>query len=122
LAKGHVEEGETELDTARREVQEETGLKNLRFARGFRETIRYYFRAEGQTVFKTVAFYAAEAKTDKVIISHEHAGFVWLPCNTALKHLKFQNAKDVVSKAHHFLSKRSVSGRKKNPKRRSKDV
>lgn len=118
LPKGHVEQGEQELDTARREVEEETGLKDVVFADGFRQTIRYFFRAEGKTVFKTVAFYVATTETIKIRVSHEHTGYVWVPYAEAIKHVKYQNAKEVLKKAHHFLSGKGVQRRKENSKRR----
>ena len=40
LCKGHVEGRETEHETARREIREETAL-NVAFVDGFRETIEY---------------------------------------------------------------------------------
>ncbi|MCH7604636.1 NUDIX domain-containing protein [Patescibacteria group bacterium] len=122
LPKGHVEEGENELDTAKREVREETGVQDLRFVRGFRETIRYFFRVEGKTVFKMVAFYLAETRKEKIQVSHEHTGYVWLSYREATKQVKFQNAKDVITKAHNLLSKKSSSGRKKDSKRKGKNV
>jgi len=112
LPKGHVEEGEKELETAKREVKEETGVRDLRFVRGFRETIRYFFRAEGKTVSKMVAFYLAETQKEKIQISHEHTGYVWLSYKEAIKQVKFQNAKDVITKAHNLLSSRSRTSRK----------
>jgi len=122
LPKGHVEEREKELDTAKREVREETGLRDLRFVRGFRETIRYFFRAEGKTVSKMVAFYLAETQQEKIQVSHEHTGYVWLPYREAIKQVKFQNAKDVITKAHNLLSKKGVRGSAKDSKRRGKNV
>lgn len=97
--KGHVEVGETEEQTIRREVQEETGLGDLEFVRGFRETINYVFQAEKKKIFKTVVFYLAETKTKKVTISFEHAGFMWLPFDLAMKQLKFVNARKLLTKA-----------------------
>ena len=44
FAKGHVEEGETEEQTVKREVQEETGISDLIIIPGFREYIKYSFR------------------------------------------------------------------------------
>lgn len=41
LVKGHVEPGETEHETARREIYEEVGLKNIAFLDGFRVKITY---------------------------------------------------------------------------------
>lgn len=104
FAKGHREAGETELATALREVFEETGLRNVRIAPGFREVITYYFKAEEKTVFKTVVFFVGETKEKMVRISSEHQGFLWLPFESAMKNLKFANAKKILTKAHTFLS------------------
>ena len=41
LPKGHVEEGETEHETANRELLEETGIADLEFVDGYREEISY---------------------------------------------------------------------------------
>ena len=108
LPKGHMEENEEERETVTREVAEETGLKDLRFLDGFREVIRYFFRAGGKTVFKTVVFYLAETQTKEVCISHEHIGYQWLPFEDAFKQLKFQNAKEVLQKANYFPSAKSI--------------
>ena len=109
FAKGHREAGETELATALREVFEETGLRNVRIIPDFREVIHYYFKAEGKTVFKTVIFYLGETKEKTIRISSEHQGFLWLPFKGAMDHLKFANAKKILTKAHSFLSSLQVS-------------
>jgi len=108
LAKGHIEKGEEEKDTVLREIQEETGLKDIRLFDGFREEIRYWFQLGGQKISKTVAFYLAQTKQGKVTISHEHVGFQWLPYKQAQEKLTYQNAKQVLEKAHHFLPAKSV--------------
>jgi bis(5'-nucleosidyl)-tetraphosphatase len=105
LPKGHVEQGESELDTAKREVAEETGLKDIRFVRGFRNTIRYFFQSNGKTVVKTVAFYLARTRTLQILVSIEHCGYVWLPYEEARRHVKYQNAKEILKKAHEHLEK-----------------
>ena len=56
--KGHVESGETEIQTAVREVCEETGLHPL-FLDGFRETDTYDLREKPGTR-KQVAYFIAE--------------------------------------------------------------
>jgi 8-oxo-dGTP pyrophosphatase MutT (NUDIX family) len=104
FAKGHLEIGETELDTVRREVFEETGLRNVRILPDFRETIQYYFKAKGKTVFKTVVFYLGETKERTIRISSEHQGFLWLPFEKSMGYLKFANAKKILTKVHKFLS------------------
>src|SRR4051795_10769384 len=55
LPKGHVEPGETEPQTAVREVQEETGI--LGEVVGKLGTIDFWFVAEGRRVHKTVHHY-----------------------------------------------------------------
>lgn len=50
LCKGHVEKDETELQTAEREIREETGL-DVEFVEGFRKTIAY---SPGTDCMKTV--------------------------------------------------------------------
>ena len=55
LPKGHVEPGETEADTAVREVAEETGIVGRVI--GKLGTIDFWFVAEGRRVHKTVHHY-----------------------------------------------------------------
>ena len=55
LPKGHVDPGETELEAAEREVREETGIvAELVCELG---ESRYWYRREGRTIGKTVAFF-----------------------------------------------------------------
>ena len=61
--KGLVEDGESELITARREVWEETGLGEIKFALGedYRETLPY---AGG----KIARYYLAETEVEKITL------------------------------------------------------
>ena len=108
MPKGHMEKGEQEQDTVRREVQEETGLKDIEFFDRFRQEIRYWFQFREQKISKTVAFYLAKTKQKKVTISSEHLGFVWLDYEGAIKKLTYKNAKQVLKKARDFLSRKGV--------------
>ena len=113
FAKGHVEAGETEIQTARREIAEETGLKDLKFIPGFKQIEKYFFRKnyglEGEArkkapwVFKLVVFFLSETITKDVKISHEHTGFVWLPIAEAVKKTTFKNSKKLLEKANDFI-------------------
>jgi bis(5'-nucleosidyl)-tetraphosphatase len=117
LPKGHIEKGEKEIDTVRREVEEETGLRNLQFVEGFKEWIKYFFNFQGEKIFKIVTFYLARVETEEVRISSEHIGFKWLSFEEAGDQLTFKNAKGILKKADDFLSGKSLSGGKKNKKR-----
>jgi len=105
LPKGHIEKGEDEIGTIKREVEEETGLRDIDLVDGFKETIKYFFKWEGKTVLKFVTFYLAETKTKEIKVSREHIGFEWLPYKEALEQITFKNAKEILQKANEFLSK-----------------
>lgn len=102
--KGHVEEGESEEQTARREIEEETGLAQLEFQPGFREKMSYSFKRDGKDVPKDVIFFLAKSKSKQVRLSHEHIGFVWLPYESAKKKLTYKSAKEILQKAEETLS------------------
>ena len=97
--KGHIEKGERETDTVKREVEEETGLKDIEFIEGFKEWIKYFFKFKGKNILKFVTFYLAETKTKNVKVSFEHLGFEWLPFEKALERLTFDNAREILKKA-----------------------
>lgn len=101
LVKGHVEKGETELETARREIYEEVGLKDLTFAPDFRAEIIY---APHPHIEKLVVFFLAEAHSDQIqYLWDEHVAHQWLPIEDILPKLKYKLDGSVVSKAHVFL-------------------
>jgi 8-oxo-dGTP pyrophosphatase MutT (NUDIX family) len=104
LPKGHIEKGEKIEETAKREVKEETGLKDIEITPGFKETIKYFFKWESKNILKFVTFYLIETKTKEVEISGEHLSFKWLFYEEALGKLSFKNAKEILKKANDFLS------------------
>lgn len=101
--KGHIEKNETEIDTVKREIKEETGIEDIEIIAGFREKIKYFFTSERKTIFKEVIFYLAETKTEEVKISFEHVGYKWLPYKEALRQLTFENAKEILKNANDCL-------------------
>ena len=105
FVKGHVEKGENERETALRETEEETGITDLKFIEGYRESISYFYRRAGRTVRKEVVFYLLETNTQQVRLSREHVGFDWLTYDRAMERLTYKNAKDTLQKAQEFLAK-----------------
>ena len=101
--KGHIEKGENPEETARREIEEETGLKDIKFIDGFKEWIKYFFKREGKNVFKIVTFFLAETSQKEVKLSFEHSGYEWLTFDEALERLTFRNSKEILKKANKFL-------------------
>ena len=101
--KGHVEENESDNETVKREVEEETGIKDIEIIEGFKEKLHYFYKLKGELMSKDVIFYLAKTKSEKVKLSFEHIGFKWLPYKEAMDQLTFKNAKDILEKAHNFL-------------------
>lgn len=106
--KGHVEKGETEAMAMRREVFEETGIKDLELAPKFRKVIKYFFTKENKTIFKIVVFYLGKTEEKDVEISNEHLGYKWLPYEEAFEQLTFDNAKEILKKANNLLSEKGL--------------
>jgi 8-oxo-dGTP pyrophosphatase MutT (NUDIX family) len=101
--KGHMECGEEEMDTAAREIYEETGL-TPKFIEGFRESVSYYVR---ETVRKTSVYYIAESKTDKVSIpAFEISSYKMLPLKDALEQLTYRSERALLMRADEFLTEK----------------
>ena len=94
--KGHVEEGETEEETALREVKEETGIDIL-VDTSFRETVQYYPRKDTQ---KIVVYFLGKARNyDFVPQEEEIAAIKWVEIGNAAAMLTYENDKTIVAKA-----------------------
>lgn len=104
LPKGHVENNETEEETALRELEEETGINEVKFITGYREIIRYKYRRSKQMYTKDVVYFLAQCFTKEIKISHEHQGFAWLPFKEALAKATFDNAKELLMQAEKKLA------------------
>lgn len=99
--KGHVESGETEIQTALREIREETRL-SVSIDTRFRESVEY---SPYEGCMKEVVFFIASAsdvETHRQV--EEIRDIQWLAYEQALDVLTFENDKDILRKAHAFLS------------------
>ncbi len=101
--KGNMEKGESELETVRREVGEETGLSRVAIVPGFRRLIEYYYRRDGKNVHKQVAYFLARTPADQVKISHEHQGFGWFSYHRAVERASYENSKLTLVEAEKFI-------------------
>ncbi len=103
--KGNMETSETELQTAIREVGEETGLHELVIRPGFRRVIEYFYRRGGKNIHKHVIYLLAETKTGDVKISSEHQAYGWFPYNEAIARASYDNSKKLLHEAEGFLAR-----------------
>jgi len=58
--KGSVEPGETEMETALRELREEAGIIAIDVLPDFRDQVHYQYRRGGKEIEKTVTFFVGE--------------------------------------------------------------
>ena len=101
--KGHIEGNETELETATRELEEETGINAFQLVNGFKEKICYNIHKGSKVIPKEVSFFLAKSLTKNVKLSSEHENYKWLNFSSALDQLTYSNAKEVLVKAKNFL-------------------
>lgn len=94
--KGHVESGESERQTALREVREETGLE-VRILRDFRATCHYLTK---KRIPKEVVYFLAASDTKQVTIQPEEIGaYEWMSVPEAGQRLTFERDRRVLAKA-----------------------
>ncbi len=94
--KGHIEDDETEQETAVREIKEETGLDVTLFD-GFREVSEY---CPFGKIRKRVVFFLARAFTDNVKIQEEEIdSYIWVDLQQARKMCSYDNDLRIIDKA-----------------------
>ena len=104
LVKGHLDQGESNLEAAHRELMEETGLKAM-LDEEFKQVLEYTFTDdEGELVAKEVTFFLGEATSNNVQLSHEHEDYAWLPFHEAIQKLTYKNAKQLLQAAELHLN------------------
>ena len=107
LPKGHVDPGESEIECALRELEEETGIASsdidldpqFRFTHCY--TVRYQ-RTNNQEMGKTLVVFLGRLKRDVDINISEHIGFRWVPWNPP-HHIQQQTIDPLLKHVAEFL-------------------
>ena len=101
--KGHMEGNETEEETARREILEETGLRP-RFLPGFRQQDEYDL-AERPGFRKRVTYFLAEFEGGTLTpCPGEIRQILLLPYEQALTYFEHESTRRILSAAYAFLT------------------
>jgi len=100
--KGHPEKGETKLETALRELEEETGVSKINLLKKrilLKEQYKFTDK-KGVKILKKVNYFIAEAKNKKVKLDlKEVTDFKWATLKAGLVKITFDESKSIFKKA-----------------------
>lgn len=103
LIKGHVEDGESELMTAYREIKEESNLDTI-IDKNFREVISYAPYRHKPEIMKDVVFFVGAPFKGRIKKqSLEVDDLIWCSYHQALKMLTHDSDRNVLLKAHNYI-------------------
>lgn len=108
--KGHAEAGETEVETACREFEEETGIHNYRLIEPtpFQEV--YTLTKKGQIITKTVTYFLALVQSEQVQCqAKEIRDYDWLPLEAALERITYSQSKQLLLQVEQYLQQKHGS-------------
>ena len=99
--KGHVENDETEHQTALRETKEETGL-DVELQDNFRHTVEYYPK---QDIKKQVVYFLGYSESEYFVRQEEEISELkWVLWDDALSMVTFKNDKNLLTMAKEYIS------------------
>ena len=102
--KGHAEKGETDIQTAMRELREETGIADAQLLVGVCLTENYLFKRSTQTIAKTVRYYIGLVKQRDVRIqAAEIKAYKWVNFEKASGLITFAESRRIITEAHDYL-------------------
>ena len=107
--KGHRDKSETILETAKRELSEETGITDCSVPQEITFEEHYNFERDGKHVDKTVTYFLGFLDCQKMQIPDKFRPEIqdvkWVTYNEALKLLTYNEAKSLLRKVRSFLTK-----------------
>ena len=97
IVKGHKENQETDYDTLKREIFEETGITSFNILT-YLGNIKYKIMKAGFKVQKEVKFYYVTTDDNHVVLSNEHVDYIWVYYEQAKKLLTFAQSRLILEK------------------------
>jgi bis(5'-nucleosidyl)-tetraphosphatase len=102
--KGHAENNETDVEAARRELLEETGIAEVKLLEDISLSETYYFRRGQQTIAKTVRYFLGLVRSGEVRIqAAEIKAFRWVSYEEALGLITFSESRRIINEARDYL-------------------
>jgi len=103
LPKGHVEQGESRIQAAVREVAEETGISGAVIAE--LGTIDYWFVASGRRIHKTVHHYLLEAIDGELSANDvEVEEVAWIPLSHVTSRMEYEDERRLLDQLPSLLA------------------
>ena len=104
--KGHMESGETEMETALREIREETGLRVF-LRDGFRESVEY---SPKPNVKKQVIYFIGFTLNESTLHPQEEevSELQWWEIHEAYDAVTFRNDKNLIAHAIDYIKRRGM--------------
>ncbi len=98
---GGLEEGETKIEALKREIREETGIKNII---KIIEDVHYYEILDPHLVKEYVFGVEVSSDEEVVLDGKEHSEFKWCNYQEALRLMKWKENRDALKKLDRILS------------------
>ena len=115
FAKGNLEEDESELQITKKELLEETHLKNLEFLNDLKKIHNYFFIQKGIKYNKKVTYLVAYSHSKKIKLSKEYSGYFWGNFEEILLKLEKDDAKNLLREVHQDIIKAYGPEKDNNP-------
>ncbi|KAF3361471.1 Bis(5'-nucleosyl)-tetraphosphatase [asymmetrical] [Chlamydiales bacterium STE3] len=104
IPKGHPNAGESEKQTAERELFEETGLKVVKYLADEPLKEKYKFFMGKQLISKTVTYFLAEVEGTVVLQEQELKDYKWIDLKKASSVATYKETQAVLNKMQEWIN------------------
>ncbi len=109
FAKGHSDPGETEFETAKRELHEEAGIDDVEFLSDQVLLLEKYefVSGKGNRVKKEVAYFIAKSNTEQITVCNDEiTAFKWCSLAKSEEQLTYKQSFRVLKEADRLINKK----------------
>jgi len=101
--KGGIENDEEYQQTALRELEEETGVTEVKLYPDFKDEYSYIFYSDNQKISKTVHLFVGQSFQTHVDLSKEHTDYQWRTYEQAMNTITHDSITNILEQAHNFI-------------------